>query len=90
MKLQYLYGQVYTQFRRYLGHVSTNVGGVYQYYKTSDQRGAVYLMLKKSSKKLYQIPQQELVETPTWMIDKNILDKIQVLQVLWIKLEDFK
>jgi hypothetical protein len=77
-ELQYLYGQVLSQFRRYLGHVSTNVGGVYQYYKTSDQVGAVYTHVEKSHQKnCIKFLNKNLFETPTWMIDKNILDKIQ-------------
>ncbi len=77
-ELQYLYGQVLSQFRRYLGHVSTNVGGVYQYYKTSDQEGAVYTHVEKSHQKnCIKFLNKNLFETPAWMIDKNILDKIQ-------------
>ena len=77
-ELQYLYGQVLSQFRRYLGHVSTNVGGVYQFYKTSDQEGAVYTHVEKSHQKnCVQFLNKNLFETPEWMIDKNILDKIQ-------------
>ncbi|MEC8883549.1 MAG: zinc-dependent metalloprotease, partial [Bacteroidota bacterium] len=37
--LETLYGQVLTQFNRYMGHVSNNIGGVYQYNKTYDQEG---------------------------------------------------
>ena len=89
-ELQYLYGQVLSQFRRYLGHVSTNVGGVYQYYKTSDQEGAVYTHVEKSHQKnCIKFLNKNLFETPTWMIDKNILDKIQfagaVDQVRWLQ-----
>ena len=77
-ELQYLYGQVLSQFRRYLGHISTNIGGVYQYYKTSDQEGAVYTHVEKSHQKnCIKFLNKNLFETPTWMIDKNILDKIQ-------------
>ena len=77
-ELQYLYSQVLSQFRRYLGHVSTNVGGVYQYYKTSDQEGAVYSHVEKSHQKnCIKFLNKNLFETPEWMIDKNILDKIQ-------------
>ena len=77
-ELQYLYGQVLSQFRRYLGHVSTNVGGVYQYYKTSDQEGAVYTHVEKNHQKNWiKFLNKNLFETPTWVINKNILDKIQ-------------
>ena len=77
-ELQYLYGQVLSQFRRYLGHVSTNVGGVYRYYKTSDQEGAVYTHVEKNHQKnCIKFLNKNLFETPTWVINKNILDKIQ-------------
>ena len=37
-----LYNQVFSQFNRYMGHVASNVGGVYQYNKTYEQDGAVF------------------------------------------------
>ncbi len=76
--LRELHNAVFSQFRRYMGHVATNVGGVYQYYKTSDQEGAVYTHVEKSHQKnCIKFLNKNLFETPTWMIDKNILDKIQ-------------
>ena len=46
-----MYGQVVSQFRRYMGHVSNNIGGVYEYYKTADQEGAVYTHVDKAHQK---------------------------------------
>ena len=46
-----MYGQVLSQFNRYMGHVTANIGGVYEYYKTSDQEGAVYTHVAKSHQK---------------------------------------
>ena len=40
-----------SQFNRYMGHVTANIGGVYEYYKTSDQEGAVYTHVAKSHQK---------------------------------------
>ena len=77
-ELEYMYGQVLGQFRRYMGHVATNIGGVYQYYKTSDQKGAVYTHVDKNYQKACVIfLNQHLFETPYWMINKDILDKIE-------------
>ena len=77
-ELGYMYGQVLGQFGRYMGHVSNNIGGVYQYYKTSDQDGAVYTHVKKShQQKCMNFLHNQLFETPTWMINKNILNKIE-------------
>ena len=76
--LQTMYGQVLSQFNRYIGHVSSNIGGVYQYYKTYDQEGPVYTHVKKShQKKCMNFLNDQLFETPTWMIDNNILNKIE-------------
>jgi len=76
--LQTMYGQVLSQFNRYMGHVSSNIGGVYQYYKTYDQEGPVYTHVKKSHQiKCMNFLQTQLFKTPTWMIDKNILNKIE-------------
>ena len=77
-ELEYMYGQVLGQFRRYMGHVATNIGGVYQYYKTSDQKGAVYTHVNKNYQKAcVAFLNQHLFETPYWMINKDILDKIE-------------
>jgi len=76
--LNTMYGQVLSQFNRYMGHVSANIGGVYQYYKTYDQSGAVYTHVNKSHQKnSMNFLQKQLFETPTWMIDNNILNKIE-------------
>ena len=76
--LNTMYGQVLSQFNRYMGHVSSNIGGIYQYYKTYDQTGPVYSHVEKSHQKnCMNFLQRELFKTPTWMIDKNILNKIE-------------
>ena len=73
-----MYGQVLSQFNRYMGHVSNNIGGVYEYYKTADQEGAVYTHVDKDNqRKSLQFVQNELFKTPTWMLDKNIISKTE-------------
>ena len=73
-----MYGQVLSQFNRYMGHVGSNIGGIYQYYKTYDQSGAVYTHVNKSHQKsCMNFLQKQLFETPYWMIDVNILNKIE-------------
>ncbi len=44
-----LYGQVLSQYNRYMGHVSNNIGGVYENHKTYEQEGAVYTPVAKIS-----------------------------------------
>ena len=76
--LKEMYNTVLSQFRRYMGHVTNNVGGVYQFYKTSDQDGAVYSHVDKNHQKLcINFLHTHLFDTPNWIIEKNILDKIE-------------
>lgn len=73
-----LYGQVLSQFNRYMGHVTANIGGVYEYYKTYDQEGAVYSHVsKEKQKEAMSFLHNQLFETPEWMIDQEIFNKIQ-------------
>ena len=73
-----MYGQILSQFNRYMGHVTANIGGVYEYYKTSNQEGAIYTHVAKSHQKnALNFINKELFSTPTWMIDKNIYAKTQ-------------
>lgn len=76
--LQTMYGQVLSQYNRYMGHVAANIGGVYEYYKTYDQEGAVYTHVAKShQKEAMEFMQGQLFKTPEWLIDGNIFNKIE-------------
>lgn len=76
--LEILYDQVFNQFNRYMGHVRSNIGGVYQYNKTYEQEGAVYTHVPTNRQRnSLQFLHQQLFETPYWMLDKNIIAKIK-------------
>src|SRR6056300_145798 len=76
--LEILYGQVLSQFNRYMGHVSNNIGGVYENHKTYDQEGAVYTPVAKAHQRdAMKFLQRELFQTPEWMLDQNIFNKIE-------------
>ena len=73
-----LYGQVLAQFNRYMGHVSNNIGGVYEYNKTYDQEGVVYMPVpKERQEESMEFLQDQLFTTPEWMIDTEILNRIE-------------
>ena len=73
-----LYTQVLSQYNRYMGHVAANIGGVYEYYKTYDQEGAVYTHVdKETQKRAMNFLQEQLFETPEWMINQDIFNKIE-------------
>lgn len=73
-----LYGEVFGQYNRYMGHVSNNIGGVYEIYKAFGQEGAVYTPVPKERQKnsMYFV-QKQLFETPEWLLDQDIFNKIE-------------
>ena len=72
-----LYGQVLGQFNRYMGHVKSNIGGIYSTPKTYDQEGVVHEHVNKATQKeAVDFIQANLFETPTWMIDQELLAKM--------------
>ena len=76
--LDEMYGHVISQFNRYMGHVSNNIGGVYEYYKTADQEGAVYTPVPKAhQKEAMQFIQDNLFKTPEWLLDEEIFGRIE-------------
>lgn len=76
--LETMYGHVISQFNRYMGHVSSNIGGVYENYKTFDQEGLVYTYVDKTHQKnCLNFVNEQLFNTPTWLIDADIIGRIQ-------------
>lgn len=74
-----IYGEIVSQFQRYNGHVMTNIGGIFTDFKTTDQAGNVYTVVPKAQQKeAMSFLQKQLFETPTWILEKNILDKISM------------
>lgn len=76
--LQEMYGQVLGQWNRYMGHVTANVGGVYENYKTYDQKGNVYEpVAKEKQQRAMKFLNEQGLSTPTWMLDDNIIRKFE-------------
>jgi hypothetical protein len=72
-----MYGQLTTQLNRYMGHVSKNVGGVFETPKTVEQGGTIYQRTPAAKQKEAMVfLDQQLFTTPTWLLDQSILDKI--------------
>lgn len=74
--LSEVYGQLVGQFNRYVNHVLRNVGGIYETYKSNSQAGDVYEAVPKATQKeAFNFINTQLFTTPTWLLDKNILNK---------------
>jgi len=77
-ELEELYNNVVGQFRRYIGHVTGNVGGVTEYFKTSDQEGGIYTHVSKDKQqRAISFLNEVLFETPEWLINKEVLSRIE-------------
>ncbi|MFL0163363.1 zinc-dependent metalloprotease [Aquirufa salirivi] len=76
-ELDELYTNVTGQYRRYLGHVTKNVGGIYDNPKTYDMVGNQFEIVPKNLQKdAVAFLNKQLFATPTWLLDQNILAKI--------------
>ncbi len=75
--LSQMYNQVVTQFQRFMGHVATNIGGYYETPKSVEQSGDVYEIVPRAmQREAVVFLHKQLFETPAWILDKNILNKI--------------
>ncbi|RZK87787.1 MAG: hypothetical protein EOO98_13475, partial [Pedobacter sp.] len=75
--LENMYGQLTTQFGRYMGHVAKNIGGIYENPKTVEQAGSVYERTPAATQKeAMTFLDTQLFKTPTWLLNKPILDNI--------------
>jgi hypothetical protein len=77
-ELEELYGNVVSQYRRYLGHVIKNVGGIYDTPTTYDTEGETFVTVPKATQKeAVAFLNQQLFKTPAWLLDQSILNKIK-------------
>ena len=75
--LKNMYGQLTTQFGRYMGHVAKNIGGIYENPKTVDQAGPIYERTPAATQKeAMDFLNRNLFTTPTWMLPQSMLDNI--------------
>lgn len=76
-ELDELYGALTGQFKRYMGHVTKNVGGIYDTPKTYDMTGNQFEVVPKSLQKdAVAFLNTQLFITPKWLLNQNILSKI--------------
>ncbi len=77
-ELQELYGNVITQWNRYMGHVATNIGGVTRTRKAFGQDGPVFEFVPaETQRRAMQFFAAQAFEPPLWMIDEEVLSRIE-------------
>mgnify|MGYP006072381237 CR=1 FL=1 len=75
--LSELYGELLGVWNRYAGHVSGNIGGVYEYNKKPTQDGVVYNSVSEKKQKEAMVwLQQNVFRTQDWLVNKSILSNI--------------
>ncbi|TDQ06920.1 zinc-dependent metalloprotease [Pedobacter metabolipauper] len=75
--LSVMYGQLTTQFARYMGHVNKNIAGVFETPKTIEQGGTIYQRTPATSQReAIAFLDKNLFTTPTWLLDQKVLDNI--------------
>lgn len=75
--LKELQGELLSVWNRYMGHVTTHIGGVYEDTKKPNQGGVIYTPASKADQKAAMAWLQEnTFSTPTWMVNFKILRNI--------------
>ncbi|MBT8461394.1 MAG: zinc-dependent metalloprotease, partial [Gemmatimonadetes bacterium] len=77
-ELEELYGQLTGQWNRYMGHVVANIGGVVRTRRRQGQDGLIYEPVPaETQRRAMQFITDEAFTPPTWMIDEEILGRIE-------------
>ncbi|WP_273443988.1 zinc-dependent metalloprotease [Neolewinella agarilytica] len=75
--LEELYGELLGVWSRFAGHVVTNVGGVYEQRRITDEPGFVYTpTTKEVQKESMDFLNNHVFSTPKWLLPDNIVRNI--------------
>lgn len=76
-ELQEIYNNVVAQWSRYMGHVTKNVGGVYEDPKTYNQEGPVYSFVpEQTQERALDFLVDYAFMTPSWLLNDDVLSRI--------------
>ncbi len=77
-ELEELYGEVVTQWQRYLGHATRHVGGVYETFKTYEQDGPVYEPVPAvQQREAVRFLNDQAFRTPEWLVEADVLRRFE-------------
>jgi Met-zincin/Domain of unknown function (DUF5117)/Domain of unknown function (DUF5118) len=75
-ELKDMYGQVSTQFTRYLAHVAKYIGGIMETPKMIEEEGPVYEIVPvQKQKEAVDFLNKQLFATPAWLINQDIFSR---------------
>ena len=74
--LSEMYSNLIDEYARWMGHVTKNVGGVQETFKSVEQPGDVYEATPKATQKdAVDFLNKQFFATPTWLLNKDVLNK---------------
>ena len=77
-QIEELYNAVLGQWNRYVGHVVTNIGGVYWIRKSQSQEGRPYTPVsEETQRRAMDYLDRQVFQTPAWMLDEDLLYRFQ-------------
>ncbi len=77
-KAEELYDNVFGQYRRYIGHVTKWVGGIFDTPKTTDQSGAIFEPAPKGMQEnAVSFLHKHLFQPPLWLMDESLTSKLK-------------
>jgi hypothetical protein len=75
--LDEIYTGVSNQFEYYLGHVMTNIGGIYETPKSAEQSGPVFQAVPlQKQKNAMKFLDENIFTTPDWLLDTLVLARV--------------
>jgi len=76
--MEEIYGQIFGQYRRYMGHVIANIGGVIEISKTADQDEPTYKhQTKAKQQRAISFLSKHLFNTPKWLINSDLVRRFE-------------
>ncbi len=70
------YEEIFRQWRRYIGHINTSIGGLYENYKKQSQSGPAYSPVEKEKQiESLDFIIENVFEFPQWLIRRDLIEK---------------
>jgi hypothetical protein len=77
VNLKRMYGEAVSQYKRYIGHVCENIGGLYRTYKSVEQEGDVYAPVPKArQKEALDWLNRNVFQKPEWMVAEPYMARL--------------
>lgn len=84
--LKTMHTEINNQFRRYVGHVSKWIGGVYEEPKKVEEAGAIYTYVEKAKQvEAMEFLKKNLFTPPTWLVPEEYMNKFNTFPTMFME-----